>query len=33
MVYLLFGIVGLAVVAFVIRGAHERIPSIGATPA
>ncbi len=32
-VYLLIGIVGLAVVAFVIRGAHERIPSIGVTPA
>lgn len=32
-VYLLIGIFGLAVVAFVIRGAHERIPSIGATPA
>lgn len=31
-VYLLIGIVGLAVVAFVIRGAHERTAPVGASP-
>jgi membrane protease YdiL (CAAX protease family) len=31
--YVIVGIIGVAIVWVVIRGAHERIPSIGATPA